>query len=136
MADLELIDRIIRLGEVATAAPDDVRAQLVLTLKWINCPVPLTATLGANTDAALALAKAIRLEEELVCRRGRLWVEEPTPYQAAFCQAAFAADPAMPVTVERGVDMEELLEAVQAPSSAALGGEGPEGGTPPSMGPS
>ncbi|RJF83444.1 hypothetical protein D3877_01875 [Azospirillum cavernae] len=62
MADLDLLDRVIRLAELANEASDDVREQIVLTLKWINCPVPLTARLGGNTEAALTFARAAQKE--------------------------------------------------------------------------
>lgn len=124
MADLELIDRIIRLAELAKDAPDDVRRQLVLTLTWINCPAVLTVPLGAATSegieayaAAKAAIRAARLEEEIARHRkgslkdgitkffSRRWRRDPLAEGlVTACPEEPAGSRVMPFTEEQGVD--------------------------------
>lgn len=125
MADLELIDRIIRLGEVATAAPDDVRRQLVLTLTWINCPAVLTVPLGSNTEDASRLREMIILGEGYrepgAARAGCTCGARGLEKHGEWCPRRPLRDPVaegrvphspeapvgsrvMPATAERGVD--------------------------------
>ncbi|NUB12534.1 hypothetical protein GAY28_07305 [Azospirillum brasilense] len=134
MADIELLDRVIRLAELAQDAAPEVRDQIVLTLKWINCPVATVDGFGVNLRDStegdpVKLAEMRRatrradLHDLPACdcgaRPGLRHLEGCARLEAA--RATGLAALRMDVTVDLGVAVAEGAEALHGAPQAAAG---------------